>query len=357
MVLKIASFTAQGEKTENLIKKKLPGDIWISRQNGEDLKSWAGDGFSKRLPLIFVGAAGIAVRASAPFVRDKLCDSPVIVVDERGKFVIPLLSGHFGGANEIASMIAKKTGAVPVITTATDVEKKFAADVFARKNQLKILNRSAIKKVSEKILDGKNLKIWVNPKIKISGNLIENHPENIELTSQKKDADIVVEKDFRLPLLEDAVDMEGRRQSGESPVQGRLFLSPKTLCVGVGCKKGKSFEELKNFLLETFDENSLKMEEIASFSSLDIKKDELGLLTLAQFFNVPFFTFSAEELLQAQGSFSESEFVKKITGVPNVCERAAVLAAGKNSRLLLKKTCADGMTLAAAERIPEIKSW
>ncbi len=340
MILKIVSFTDEGKKIQNLLTQKLGTHIWIPRQKEESLEEWARDGFFKRLPLVFVGAAGIAVRTVAPFVRDKLSDSPVLVIDERGKFVVPILSGHFGGANEIALLIAKKVGALPVITTATDVEKKFAADVFARRNQLKILNRNAIKKVSEKILGGEKLRIWVSPEIKIGGEMKKNPPENVEIALAEENADIVVCCAEKLKIESDS----------------RLFLASKTLCVGAGCKKGKTFEELKNFLLRTFSENHFNIEEIASFSSIDIKKNEMGLLTLAQFFNVPFLTFTAEELKAADGDFSESGFVQKITGVSNVCERAAALASG-GGKLLLKKTSADGMTLAVARKIPEIKTW
>ena len=345
MILKIASFTDEGKKIENLLARKLPGHIWISKRKDERLDEWARDGFSKRLPLVFVGAAGIAVRTAAPFARDKLSDSPVLVIDEQGKFVIPILSGHFGGANEIASIIAAETGALPVITTATDVEKKFAADVFARKNQLKILNRGAIKKVSEKILSGEKLKIWVNPEIKINPDLIKNPPEDVEIVLSESAADILV------------CGAEGWQMSAETFESGsRLFLAPKTLCVGAGCKKEKPFGELKNFLARIFAENHFNIEEIASFSSIDIKKNEPGLLTLAQFFNVPFLVFPAEKLAAAEGDFSESDFVKKITGVSNVCARAAVLAAN-GGKLLLRKISADGMTLAVAKKNPEIKAW
>lgn len=357
MILKLVSFTEEGRKIQNLLKQKLPDEIWISRQENENLPGFVRDAFSKRLPLVFVGAAGIAVRTVSPFVRDKLSDSPVLVIDERGKFVIPILSGHFGGANEIAKMIAEKIGAVPVITTATDVENKFAVDVFARKNQLKILNRNAIKKVSTKILKGEKLSLWVNPKIKVGENLKKNLQHDVALNlfqelHQNGNFDIVI--DFEQNLHN--CDTE-RRKAESIPESVALFLSPKTLCVGIGCKKGKTFEELKNFLLRTLAENHLSIEEIASLSSIDIKKNETGLLTLAQFLNVPFLTFSAEELKDAKGDFSESDFVEKVTGVSNVCERAAVLAAGDGAKLLLKKTSSNGMTIAAAEKIPQIKTW
>lgn len=386
MILKIVSFTDEGRRTENLLKAKLPCEIWISRQKDETLPDFVRDAFFKRLPLVFVSAAGIAVRAVAPFVRDKLFDSPVLVIDERGEFVIPVLSGHFGGANEIAKKIAEKLSAIPVITTATDVEQKFAVDVFARKNQLKILNRNAIKKVSSKILKDEKLSLWVNPKIKVGEDLKKNTPEDLSVIELDK-----IAKNAQFPDI--VIDFE--QNLGQARLAAdTLFLSPKTLCVGIGCKKGKSFEELKDFLFAALDNAFCHSElfsasvnknividnadfskthefaarnniisNIASISSIDIKKNEIGLLTLAQFLNVPFLTFSAEELQNAKGNFSESDFVKQITGVSNVCERAAVLSSlssgekSSSAKLLLKKVSSNGMTIAVAEKVPEVKTW
>lgn len=96
------------------------------------LSAWAGEQMAARHALIFIGACGIAVRAIAPWIMDKLHDSPVLVADEMGKYVIPLLSGHVGGANELAVRLAGALGAIPVITTATDLHDSFAVDIFAK---------------------------------------------------------------------------------------------------------------------------------------------------------------------------------------------------------------------------------
>lgn len=110
--------------------------------------------------LVFIGAAGIAIRAIAPFVKDKFTDPPVIVLDEKGTFAIPLLSGHVGGGVTLAKVLAEYTGGRAVITTATDVQKKFAADVFAMENGLIITDREEAKKISAGILEKKNTGIF-----------------------------------------------------------------------------------------------------------------------------------------------------------------------------------------------------
>ena len=112
----------------------------------EGLQSWAGKRFLDSDALIFVGAAGIAVRAIAPYVRDKRLDPAVLVLDERGQFCIPLLSGHIGGANEAALWMEQRLGCRAVLTTATDVNQKFAVDVYAKKNNMVISNMTYAKR-------------------------------------------------------------------------------------------------------------------------------------------------------------------------------------------------------------------
>ena len=127
----------------------------------ESLSEWTQAQMQKRRALLFIGACGIAVRAVTPYLQDKLKDSPVLVMDETGRFVIPLLSGHVGGANDLALLLAERTGAEPVITTATDRNGVFAVDLFAGKNRLWIENREGIAKVSSRALSGREITLSI----------------------------------------------------------------------------------------------------------------------------------------------------------------------------------------------------
>lgn len=160
-----------------------------------------------------------------------------------------------------------------------------------------------------------------------------------------------------------------------SPENGRLFfrdlnrntqtlyLVPKTYCLGIGCKKGKRFEELNAFLYKKLEREAI--ENIAAISSIDLKKNAEGLMTLAQYYHVDFKTYSAVQLEGVElteGEFSQSDFVKEITGVSNVCERAALLCAEEMGKkdgagLELRKTAGEGITLALATRSPKIITW
>ena len=134
----IASFTERGRKRAEEVRKIFLGEYQIlpyEKDRGESLKEWCLRCFEEGEALVFVGACGIAVRTIAPFLQDKTKDPAVLVMDEAGRYVISLVSGHLGGANRLALKIAESLGAEPVITTATDVNGKFAVDVFAKDNQ------------------------------------------------------------------------------------------------------------------------------------------------------------------------------------------------------------------------------
>lgn len=341
-IICVASFSKNGKLKEEELKKIFPEIIWISNSSFSNLEDFIKNAFLKKLPILFISSCGIAVRKISPFVKDKFLDSPVLVMDEKSKFIIPILSCHLGGANKIAKKLSQKLLSVPVITTATDIQEKFSIDLFAKNNALKILNRNGIKKISSKILNNEIVNIWINEKINYS----------------KKD----VPKCFKIISFNELSDFENLKTDViiDFTLEKQnciLQLCPKLYCVGIGCKKNKSFEELYDFLKITFDKNNLQLEDIKSISSIDLKQNELGLLILSQFLNVPFYVFSSEELNNVKGNFAESDFVKKTTGVSNVCERAAKLSSGKDGKIILKKTSFNGITLALAKQESINLTW
>ena len=318
MIINIFSFTDKGKELADTLCRAL--DMHDARlvpksASREEICEAA---FRNREALVFIGAAGIAVRFVAPFVRDKLEDPPVLVMDEFGQHVIPLLSGHIGGANALALEIAEAVGAYPVITTATDLNGSFPADLFAKENGLAAANREGIAKVSSSALEGRPVTICI------------------------KDYPPAGHVDVRIADREDAAALK-------DPVS--LVLCPKSYAVGMGCRRGKPYEELREFAERVLSENGIELKYAGCIASIDIKKDEEGLRRLSQAWRMPLITFDAELLSKAEGDFSHSDTVLEKTGVDNVCERAAVLAAGRGSRLAVKKTAENGMTIAVAERI------
>ena len=190
----------------------------------EDKKSWIGSLWGEKA-LFFIGAAGIAVRMIAPHVKDKFTDSPVLVMDEKGSYVIPLLSGHVGGAVELAKEIAEKIDAQAVFTTATDVEQKFAVDVFAKSNGLVLTDRKKAKEISAVVLDGK--KIGFYSVFPVEGKL----PEELKLCETEE---LLRNYPYGIRIAE----RSGERREEETI----LDLLPKNLVLGIGCRKGISEE-------------------------------------------------------------------------------------------------------------------
>ncbi len=277
--------------------------------------------FAEKDALIFIGACGIAVRSVAPYIRSKTTDPAVIVIDDRGRYVIPVLSGHIGGANKLAEQIASKLGAIPVVTTATDGAGKFSCDAWAVQNCCAISSMEAAKKVSAAIL--KN--------------------------------DIPVVSDYELPsILPDGLVPGETGDIGiyigiheNSPFKTTLRLIPRILTLGIGCRKGTPEEHILSVIKTVFADNSLDIRAVGRIASIDVKKGEEGLLSCAKTLNAELFFYTADELNALDGDFDESDFVRKTVGTGNVCERSALLAGGK---LIVRKTMKDGVTVAVAEK-------
>ena len=341
----------------------------------QPLTEWTGEQMKKRRSLLFIGACGIAVRAIAPFLTDKLNDVPVLVMDEQGRFVIPVLAGHVGGANELAVSLAERMGSTPVITTATDLNHCFAVDLFARRNALHIVNKDGIAKVSSRILAGEEVTMAVE-----EGHLQEgeagstggrkvprecNVPEGIRIVpcsaESTEDAPAVSAEsttDAPVAFTESSAEIP---DITEAPVdvlvapasygKGRLLtLRPKEYVIGIGCKRGKAAEQIDHFVNRALKESGISMEQVAAFASIDRKKDEEGILWMSSHYGIPFVTYSAEELQQVEGTFHASEFVKSQVGVDNVCERAALRFSGPDGILITGKQAEDGITAAIVKR-------
>lgn len=303
------------------------------------LSEWTGAQMAAHRTLVFIGACGIAVRAIAPWITDKLHDSPVIVMDEQGQHVIPLLSGHVGGANELALRLSEAIGAIPVITTATDLHSSFAVDLFAKKNDLWIYNKEGIAKVSAKVLAGSEITMCVR-----TGHLetCENLPDGIRLCEYppEEPVDVLVTENNS---VSDTVERDS--------LKAQLILHPKKYVLGVGCKKETDSAKLEDYLQSILEQQGISIEEIAALASIDVKKDEACLLKFSEKHRIPFRTYSAQKLQAVPGEFHGSAFVKNTVGVDNVCERAAICAPGDGGRLMLSKQVNDGMTVAIVEKI------
>ena len=281
---------------------------------------------------IFVMATGIAVRMIAPLLRHKTLDPAVVVMDELGFHAISLISGHIGGANELAKKISEIAGAVPVITTATDIHQVPAIDLIAKDLGLHIENPAAIKHVSMALLMGKKI-FFHDPFGLIKGRIPESclfHPDENNTYPQN------------MPGI--FADDCARDLPGQI-----LVLRPPSLAAGMGCNRGTGKEEMKNLLLETLKKYHLSPHSLHVLASVDVKKDEIGLIDLAKELRADLVFYERESLKQVMGIENPSQVVEKHIGVPSVCEAAAILASG-NGELLVPKHCTRNATVAIARK-------
>lgn len=322
-----------GEECEAIIPKRFLREEWkkegLKEREEESLSQWTGRMFAEKRAVIFVSATGIAVRAIAPWIRDKMTDPPVVTVDEGAQFVIPLLSGHVGGANELARHIADWLEAVPVITTATDVNGKFAVDLFASAYHMTITDRKEAKNISAAVLEGKQIGVFSDLPIK-------KLPDGFVMDRWCEENICITVKDPSFPEKKASY----------------LRLVPRAVVLGVGCRRGTDPEFMKEKVFAFLKEHGINPTAVKAIASVDVKQDEPAVLDLKQLFDGECLHqpceqrfYTPEQLIQVPGDFKESAFVKKQIGVGNVCERSACAAGGK---LLVEKQAGDGITLAAA---------
>lgn len=322
-----AAFTERGLRLAEKLAASLPGSVTRCGHGGPALAQWTAVEFVRSDALVFVGAVGIAVRAIAPHCQSKASDPAVVVLDECGRFAVPILSGHLGGANDLARQLSALCGAVPVITTATDANGIFAVDEWAKHQNCQVLEPARIKAVSGKLLAGQTASVW-------SEFFLPSAAPAGVIPTQTQDA-----ADFALTLF---------------PAGNVLHLVPRIGVLGVGCKRGTTAEQLEAAFAAFCETHGLAPACICAAASIDLKQNEAGLLAFCQAHRWKVSFYSAAQLQAAPGTFTPSHFVQSVTGVDNVCERAAVLAAGGPIRI--PKQAGGGVTFALALR-PYAPDW
>ena len=288
---------------------------------GRPAREFYGPIFGGVQAMIFVSSVGLAVREVAPHLKSKATDPAVLVLDELGQYVIPVLSGHIGGANELAKALAASLGAQAVITTATDINGRFSVDAWAVQNGCAIASLPLAKAVSAAVLEG----------------------------------DVPFLSDF--PVVTDLPRGLAPGDAGalgvyigvyeKTPFAKTLRLVPRVVRLGIGCRKGVSAGAIEQTVREALGRAGLPLAAVKAVASIDIKKDEPGLVSFCGAHGLPFAVYSAEELNAAPGEFTASEFVKDTVGVDSVCERAAVVNAG-NGTIIARKYAKNGVTAAFA---------
>ena len=350
MKLAVISVTAKGallgEKLRDELAEKIDlytktrGPLHADTAPYDNLGDLVSELFHKYDGLVFIMAAGIAVRVIAPHVKDKRYDPAVVVMDDQGQHAISLLSGHLGGANELTETVAAAVGARPVITTATDVANLPAPDVLSVKLELEIEPFDELKSINAAIVAGKRVPFFIDHQIAHVAKYIQEAAEmGVELVDMKelKNTDrydaavIITDKELFMPQM-------------------HVYLRPTTLAVGIGCRRDTTGSEVLAAIDDACRRVGRSRKSIAIVASSVVKQEEIGLLAAVQKMEVPIRFFSNEELQHMIQLYdlTESEFVKNEIGVGNVCEGSALLGARACS-LLLPKTVYPKLTVAIAE--------
>ncbi len=286
---------------------------------------------------LFIMATGIVVRQIAPLLEGKIKDPAVVVCDEKGEFAISLLSGHIGGANRLARKTAAIFNGKAVITTATDVQGLAAIDEIAARKGLKIVNPEAIKEINGLLLARKKIAIIGHS---FWSNIICSHFDGrvISWSSLSIAAQALSQAEVSGVVLID-------KDSSPASDLPALFLQSSKVVVGIGCRQHTSQSEIEEAVTSVLADHGILWSKIIEIVSIDLKKDERGLLDFATAKKLPIRFFSATELENIKVP-SPSTKVQTVTGSSSVSEAAAILAS--RGELLVKKHKFSRVTVAVA---------
>ncbi len=345
----VYALTPRGMELGRMIAARLPADLFlhaglcsVQDEGGrgvrcfESLPALIGQTFSAYRRHVFICACGIATRCVAPHLRSKLDDPAVLAIDQGGRFAVSLLSGHLGGGNALAEEVAALTGGVAVITSATDYEGAPSLDLIAQSKGLFIENIQALKKVSGALLRGERVGVF-------------DPNDLLELRAEQGERFIFCDEPEKVTLPGVVVSCRFLPDLSREDI---LFLRPKTLCLGLGCRRGIDAAELKSFIFRVLTEKGFSVHALSCLASFEGKRDEAAFLALREEFGLPFYFFSKEELAVFP-SGEPSAKALEVFGLAGVCESAALMASsltsGKTGTLLVAKQKGAGMTMALAE--------
>jgi cobalt-precorrin 5A hydrolase len=357
----VVAITRRGVETALKIKKALdnaglPCKVYAPEkysQNGvvslnKKLADFIKDSYSTVDALVAVMATGIIIRSVAPLLESKLTDPAVIGVDATGKFIISLLSGHYGGANELAKIIAQGIGGTAVITTASDAAGKQSVDELARTLHLTIQNPESLVAVNSAIVNGDHLVVVLIGGVEVPTNQIgcyeikraENAAQALEIISSYDAGVIVTSQSLSSEILR--ID---------KVVKPFTILKTKLIVVGLGARKESSADSIIKAVDTALEQAQVPLASVHCFATVDIKRDSPAMLNAVEQLGKALEFLSVDSLrsVSYNGLSPDSKMVQEKIGVGGVCERAAILLAGKNPRLILKKTKLNGVTVAIAE--------
>jgi cobalt-precorrin 5A hydrolase len=348
MNVSFVALTLRGAELARRLAREFPGaEVHLPQGLGEEdgdlifpesLREALPRLFGRSRALVCIMATGIVVRLLAPHLRGKGSDPAVVVMDEGGEYAISLLSGHLGGANDLAREIARVSGARAVITTATDVNGLTAWDEAARREGLIVEPIGHLRTLNALLLRGEPIAL-IDPERRVSQHF-SMVPEvmpapDFDAASSSGASGYVLVTHHLIPRIEENPNI--------------LLLRPRDLVVGIGCNRGTGVDEIEGAVRQVLQEASLSFKSIASVATIAEKADEEGLSEFARRFSFPLEYHDAEDLNEVPVASPPSCYALAALGAKGVCEPAAVLSAGGGA-LLVKKRKSGNVTVAVAEK-------
>ncbi|MCC0783892.1 cobalt-precorrin 5A hydrolase [Clostridioides sp. ES-S-0108-01] len=322
------------EKCVHIVQKKL--------------SDFVGEVFNKFDYIVFIMATGIVVRSIAPYIVSKFSDPAILVIDEKGKNVISLLSGHVGGANSLTNHISSLIDANPVITTATDVNKKASLDMIAKYLNAHIDNfRENIKEVNSMLVNNRCVGLYIDGGYKVDTRGFKLIESSKELKESYLDVNIekIVVISNKKNLNKDIEVLDKDNKFKNSYFSEKIVkVIPKDIVIGIGCRRDTDSKLMLDSLLKFFDSQDIDAKAVRTIGSIELKKDEKAIIDLSKTLQVPFEIFSVDEISKVDNLFDKSDFVKKNVGVYSVAEPVAYLLSKGN--LIVEKHKYKGITFS-----------
>ena len=306
---------------------KYSDDKTIPMENG--FKGTVSNIFDCYDGLYFIMASGIVVRTISPLLKSKDIDPAVITSDEDGKFIVSLLSGHLGGANELASLIAESIGGIPIISTASDVSGTIAVDTIAMKLKAHLRDLESAKDVTALIVNGDKVELKLPKNMVVSSN-----PLPIDNCEQSKD---IKNDTVGVVVVSNRQDIKVTQ------------IVPKNIILGIGCRRDTPTETILDGIELTMKEHNLHMDSIKHIATVDVKADEVGLLQACDRLDEKLIIIDREQIKPIQDNYEGSDFVEKTIGVRCVSAPVAFLSSNKKGKFIVEKIRYNGVTVSIYE--------
>jgi len=305
------------------------GITWYSEPTTEKIVEL----FKNNNALICVFSLGAVIRLISPYLKDKKTDPAVLVIDDKTNFVISVLSGHIGGANELTEEIAEKIGALPVITTAADVNKTIAVDLVGREYDWKIDDDSTVTKISAYMVNEEPIGVFQEAGKK---NWYKKLPKNVVIYNNIEELKKSNSKSYL--IITDKIIDNLKKES--------VIYRPPSLVVGIGLHWDTTKEIIKEGIEDCMKKFNLSPKSIAKLVSIKKPQDVQGLIDLGVEMNLPVEYVNREDLAEITAP-NPSETVKKFEGTASVSEAAAIKIS-KGKLIVEKQKFPPNLTIAIA---------